>query len=109
MRGWWENHKDRGQPPTGDQTPPLVVIHWWDAISYGTDNWTDETETPEAAPTVTVGWLTHNTPDHVTVVPLVNTHQWGNGITIPWGCIHTLTPITPPDTPTRRRRNRPTK
>lgn len=109
MRGWWENHKDRTQPPTGDHTPPLVVIHWWDAISYGTDNWTDETDQPEPCPTVNVGWLTHNTPEAVTIVPLVNTHQWGNGITIPWGCIHTLTPITPPDKPPTRRRNRPTK
>jgi hypothetical protein len=106
VRGWWENHNDREQPPTGGHTPPLVLVYWWDAISYGVD-WTDETEPAHPCPTVTVGWMTHNTPEAVTIVPLVNPDQWGNGITIPWGCIQHTHTITPPDPP-RRRRKHPT-
>lgn len=108
LRGWWKNHTDREQTPTGDHTPPLAIVWWWDAISYGTDNWTDETEPADPAPSISIGWITHNTPQALTLVPLVNTNQWGNGITIPWGCIQHTTTITPPDTPRRRHRNKRT-
>lgn len=96
IRGWWNNHTHPDQPPTGTNTPTPLIVWWWDAISYGTDNWTDHTDTPEPAPTITIGWLTHNTPHAITLVPLINNEQWGHGITIPWGCIHHTTPHTTP-------------
>lgn len=107
MRGWWKNHHKGTEPPEWEPDPPVVIVWWWDAISYGTDNWTDHTETPEPCPTVTIGWQTHTTPSAITVVPLVNTHQWGNGITIPTGCIHHTRHLTPPPPPPTRRRRKP--
>ena len=103
VRGWWGNWKEHTETPKGDNTPPITVVWWWDAIAYGTDNWTDDTEHPEACPTISIGWLTHNTPQHITIIPLVNNDQWGHGITIPHGCIHHITTIPTP----RTRRNTP--
>ena len=108
LRGWWKNHGTQDTPTPTDDRHPITVVWWWDAISYGTDNWTDHTDTPTPAPTITVGWLTHNTPQAVTITPLTNTHQWGNGITIPWGCIHHIHTIPHTDTPRRRPRKHPT-
>jgi hypothetical protein len=68
-------------------TVRIVEIEWIDAISLG-DDWTEDADLDTApAPSLAVGYLVAETELAVTVSALVNTDFFGNGITIPRGCI----------------------
>lgn len=65
----------------------IVEIEWIDAISLG-DDWTEDSDLDtNPAPSLSVGYLIAETPLAVTISALVNTDFFGNGITIPRGCI----------------------
>lgn len=114
VTSWWENHTTPTHPQHSPNPHPAVIIHWWDAISYGTDNWTDPDDPhPRPEPSLAIGWITHQDTEAITITPLTNTNQWGHGITIPHGCIHAIThlptPTHPPQThtPPNTKRRKP--
>jgi hypothetical protein len=67
----------------------IVEVLWLDAISIAGTEWAsgDEAAKQMPAPSVSVGYLWADTPEHVTVVALVNENHIGHGITIPRGMI----------------------
>ena len=72
----------------------LVEIIWIDALAIGGDNWTDEQHiTPEAAPSLAVGYIIQETEHTISIVALVNQHHYTHGITIPKGCITSINKV----------------
>lgn len=70
---------------TGSHT--IIEIEWLDAISTG-DDWTaDQDLDLNPAPSLSVGYLVSDNPTSITIASLVNAEWWGQGITIPKGCI----------------------
>lgn len=72
----------------------IVEIHWTDAQAIGGDNWVDETNiNPQAAPSITIGYITHQNDTTISIVSLVNNNHYTHGITIPKGCINWVTTL----------------
>ena len=65
----------------------IIEIEWLDAISTG-DDWTaDQDLDLNPAPSLSIGYLISDNPTSITIASLLNSEWWGQGITIPKGCI----------------------
>lgn len=75
-------------------TTQIVEIHWTDAQAIGGDNWATETDiNPQAAPSLAIGYITHQNETTISIVSLVNNNHYTHGITIPKGCINWVTTL----------------
>jgi hypothetical protein len=71
----------------------LVEVKWLDAACTGTSNWEDPNVTQEAelAKALTVGYVWEETDEYIKVVASITTsHQHGNGVVIPMGCVQEI-------------------
>jgi predicted transcriptional regulator len=67
----------------------IVEIFWIDALSYAIEWQTWETATGQKGmPTVSVGYLVTDTPDHYSIAMILNTEAIGSGLVIPKSCVY---------------------